>query len=73
MSFDYSKLRGRIIEKYGSVRGFSEHTRIGYPAVIRKMAGETKFSQEDIMEWCNLLEIELVDVPLFFLNESSNA
>lgn len=73
MSFDYSKLRGRIVEKYGSVASFSEKTRIKYPAVIRKMAGDTAFSQADIIEWCDLLDIDVSEVPLYFLQRSSES
>ena len=71
MSFDYSKLRGRIVEKYGSVAKFSEKTKIKYPAVIRKLAGETAFTQEDIYEWCDLLDIDIGSVPIYFLQKSS--
>lgn len=72
MSFNYDKLRGRIVEKYGSIAKFSADTRIDYAAVIRKMAGKTKFTQEDIVEWCRLLEIDINDASLYFLQASSN-
>lgn len=73
MSFDYSKLRGRIVERYGSVAKFSEKTKIKYPAVIRKMAGETAFTQADIVEWCELLGIDMSEAPLYFLQRSSES
>lgn len=73
VSFDYNKLRGRIVEKYGSVASFAEKTRIKYPAVIRKMAGDTAFSQADIIEWCDLLDIDVSEAPLYFLQVSSKS
>lgn len=69
MSFDYNKLRGRIVEKYGSIAKFSEKLTIDYPAVIRKMAGGTKFTQQDIVNWCRLLNIDINDAPDYFLRE----
>ncbi len=69
VSFDYSKLRGRIVEKYGSITAFSKHVKIDYPAVIRKMNGGTNFSQKDIINWCKLLDIDINDVPDYFLRE----
>ena len=44
MSFEYKKLRGRIIEKYGSLQRFAEELDISYVAVSKKMNGKTLYS-----------------------------
>lgn len=68
MSFEYKKLRGRIIEKYGSLQRFAEELDISYVAVSKKMNGKTGFSQKDMIIWCEKLDIDINDAPLFFLN-----
>lgn len=67
MSFEYNKLRGRIVEKYGSLAKFVEKLDISYVAASNKLNGKAGFSQSDIVEWCELLDIDILDAPLFFL------
>ena len=62
----YDRLRGRIIEKYGSQEKFKDALGISSTALSNKMRGETGFSQKDIIKWCNLLEIDLHDVGSYF-------
>ena len=57
MAFTYSKLRGRIIEKYGSLTEFREHLTISMNSLSKEMTGKTGFSQEDIELWAKLLDI----------------
>jgi len=71
MSFDYSKLRGRITEKYGTATAFAERNGLNYITVIRRLRGITGFSQEDIIQWCQILDINPSDASLYFLQESS--
>lgn len=66
MSFEYAKLRGRIVEKYGSIASFSDHLGISKTQISKKMTGKAGFSQSDIVEWSRLLDIDLKDVGLFF-------
>lgn len=70
MSFDYSKLRGRIIEKYGSQKKFAEALSTTEKTVTFKMNGYTPFKQSEIIEWCTLLDIDIAEAHLFFLNQS---
>ena len=62
----YSKLRGRIVEKYGSQERFCEAVGISSVSMSKKMTGQTGFSQQDIIKWCSLLDIELNDVGDYF-------
>ena len=64
----YAKLRGRIVEKYGSISAFSEHLNISLTQVSKKMNGVSGFSQEDIVEWAELLEIDLAEVGTYFFD-----
>lgn len=70
MSFEYNKLRGRIIEKYGTLKAFADDLDISYVAVSKKLNNLTGFSQKDIVIWCEKLDIDINDAPLFFLDKS---
>ena len=65
ITFDYSRLRGRIVEKYGSLREFFRHLHISEVMGYKKI-NETGFMQKDMVEWCRLLDIELEDVGSYF-------
>ena len=60
MAFDYSKLRGRIIEKFGSLSAFA--IAIGKPlnTISRKLNGGIGISMQDIREWS---EEDMLDIP----------
>ena len=63
----YRKLRGRIVEKFGSQSAFAEQLNVSMQTVSRKMNGQVGFSQEDIINWCNALDINLKDAGLYFI------
>jgi hypothetical protein len=63
---DYSKLRGRIVEKYGTQKAFFSHLSITSVQASKKINGKTGFSQKDIIEWCGLLDINLEDIGSYF-------
>ena len=62
----YPKLRGRIVEKYGTIEKFA--SAIGRSGVntSNKLNGKTGFSQSEILQWCKLLDIEIAEVGSFF-------
>lgn len=64
--FTYQKLRGRIVEIYGTQEKFREKLGISSTALSNKMTGKTGFSQADILKWSVLLDIELKDVGVYF-------
>lgn len=66
MSFEYRKLRGRIVEKFGTVSNFAEHIGVSIVSVSNKLRGVTQFSQNDIVLWCETLEIPLSDSGTYF-------
>ena len=66
MEFKYAKLRGRIVEKYGTNGNFCVALGISPTSLSLKLNNKTSFSQKDIVEWCNLLEIELKDSGEYF-------
>ena len=60
MAFDYSKLRGRIIEKFGSQAAFA--IALGRPenTISRKLNGGIAISTQDIREWS---EEDILNIP----------
>lgn len=66
MAYTYNKLRGRIIEKYGSLTAFCEHLTISMNSLSKKMTGKTRFSQEDIEKWAELLDIAPEEYASYF-------
>ena len=67
MPFEYRKLRGRIIEKYGSQDKFAEAIGTTSVTVSKKMTGKVQFSQDDMILWCEALDIPLTEAgPYFF-------
>ena len=66
MSYTYDKLRGKIIEKYGSQEKFAEVIGISSNSMSKKMNGKTGFSQKDIVKWSSLLGIDESEFAVYF-------
>lgn len=69
MNFDTNKLRGRIVEKYGSLQNFSKHTGFKYSTLQNKLRSLTYFNQYDIVQMMKFLEISNEEVPVYFFRE----
>ena len=65
-STKYAKLRGRIVEKYGTIGRFGDAVGLSGVSMSKKLTGLTGFSQADIIRWCELLEIDLSEVGAYF-------
>lgn len=66
MSYSYDKLRGRIIEMYGTQGKFANALKISENSLSLKMNGKTSFSQADIIKWSKLLNIEVSEYGEYF-------
>lgn len=66
MPYTYNKLRGRIIEKYGTQEEFARKVGISKNSLSLKMNGKTGFSQADVDRWSDLLDIETREIGLYF-------
>lgn len=63
------KLKGRIVELFGSQRAFSDKIGLTEQSITAKLNGRSQFSQADIVKWCNALEIEKDEVADYFFTE----
>lgn len=66
MQYAYAKLRGKIVEKYGSQAKFAEILGISTVAMSNKMNCKTGFSQNDMIEWGEKLDINTKDFGEYF-------
>ena len=64
--FKYDKLRGRIVEKFGSQDAFAKALGVSKQSVSKKMNGKTMFDQRDILGWSQLLDINLDEISAFY-------
>lgn len=71
MAYDYRKLIGRIIEKFGSRSAFAKAANIAEHTLSRKLNNKAKLSQDDIALWSKLLEIPEAEVFLYFFAHDS--
>lgn len=54
----YNKLKGRIVEKFGSQAKFAAALGMTENTVSRKMQDKVEFSKDDMVRWAELLDID---------------
>ena len=66
MAFDFSKLKGRIIEKYKSQAEFAKALGISENTLSLKMNNKSRFTSEDIIRITSMLDISKESVGEYF-------
>lgn len=66
MAKSYNKLRGKIIEVFGSQREFAKVLGKTEQSVTAKLNMRTDFSQGDIIQWSELLGIAKEEINQYF-------
>jgi DNA invertase Pin-like site-specific DNA recombinase len=66
MAYDYRKLRGRIIEKFGSQKAFAQEMGLSEHTVSSKLNSKVYWKQPEIQSACDLLGINHDDVQIYF-------
>ena len=66
MSFDYSKLRGRIVEKFGTLENFSKEVQISNHTISKYMNNKIPWKQTNISKAVQVLEIPPEEIPSYF-------
>lgn len=66
MAFSYSKLRGKIVEKYGSQCNFAEAFGISENSLSLKMNNKSRFTSDDIIKITEMLDISKEEVGEYF-------
>ena len=70
VAFDYSKLKGRIIEKFGTMQAFSKNVKISSQSLSYKLNNKVDWRQSEITKAMKLLEIPFDEVDIYFFNEN---
>lgn len=67
--FDYSKLRGRIREKNLTEKALAEKLGMNPSTFSLKINNQTYFTQEDIFNIVDVLEIPPAELKVYFFTE----
>ena len=66
MAFNYNKLRGKIVEVFGTQDNFAKKLGISTNALSRKMNNKISLSQKEVIQWAELLGICEKDYKAYF-------
>lgn len=66
MSFNYSKLLGRITERYGTQYNFAKAMGISEHSLSVKLNNKTPWKATEIVKATELLKIDTDDIPSYF-------
>ena len=66
MPYDYSKLRGRIVEKLGTQAKFAEAMDFSERTCSLKLTGKVPFTQPEIIKACRILDIDEGGIGIYF-------
>lgn len=66
MAFNYNKLRGKIIEKFGTQSAFSKAMRVSERTLSLKLNGRIYFVQDEIALVAELLGIPQEEIQVYF-------
>ena len=69
MFWDYSKLRGKIKEIYGTQDQFAEAIGIGRVSLSKRLNNQLEWTQEEMIKSCDALHIDYKDVPVYFFTK----
>jgi len=67
--YDYSKLRGRIIEKFKTLTNFAKAMNMSLPAVTQRLKNLTYFKQDEIEKACLILSIDNKHIADYFFTQ----
>ncbi len=67
--YDYSKLRGRVIEKFKKIKNYAPALGISKTSLSNKLNNKVPFNQEEITRSVELLDIPYNEINLYFFAE----
>lgn len=69
MAFDYKKLKGRIVEKFGNQSNFAEKFGVSENTMSLKLNNKVRFTSDDIIKAIELLDIPPEEVGTYFFTQ----
>lgn len=70
MVFDYSKLRGRIVEKFGTQQEFAKALGVSSRTLSLKLNNHIPFGQGEIDKTITLLDAAPHDIKAYFFTKA---
>ena len=70
VGFDYSKLRGRIVEKFGTQQAFAKALGVSARTLSLKMNNRIPFGQGEIDSAITLLDATPQDIKAYFFTKA---
>lgn len=67
--YDYSKLLGKIIEKFGNKSNFASKMKLSERTISLKLNNKVEFKQKEIVNACELLDIPIEQMYIYFFME----
>ena len=67
--FNFDKLIGRIVEKFGTRAAFAEALGLGAGRLSERLSGSMHFKADEIQKAAVLLEIPPEEIGTYFFNE----
>lgn len=70
-NYDYSKLRGRIVEKLGSLKNYAKRLGISETTLFKKLNNKVPFNQDEIYESIEILDLDVSnnDIQVHFFTQ----
>lgn len=68
-NYDTSKLRGKIIEKFGSQKKFAEASQNSVSYISQYLNGKIYLDQVTIERWAELLDISTEEINKYFFKK----
>lgn len=69
VSFNYDKLKGRIVEKFGTQRNLARALGVSERTISLKLNNKIFFSQDEITKISKLLNISLNEIQDYFFKQ----
>ena len=71
MVYDYSKLEGRIVEKFGTRENFAKSLGVTAKSISEKLNNKPIWKQPEISKAMDLLSISGEDIELYFFKKKA--
>lgn len=68
----YPKLKGKIIEMFGSQQKFAKAVNQSEHMISKKLTGQCGISQDDVYEWSNALQLNPSEIAIYFFPQMFN-
>lgn len=66
MGFDFSKLKGRMVERCGTCKACAEAIGLSHAQLSMRLSNKVPFKLDEVATLCDLLGIEPHEIGLYF-------